>query len=43
LVGGGVPSVWWLPWVQAWRAGQQPVADNAPRQARRLLSDLRKA
>jgi len=43
LVGGGVPSVWWLPWVQAWRAGQQPAADNAPGQARRLLADLRKA
>lgn len=43
LVGGGVPKVWWLPWVQAWRAGQQPAADNAPRQARRLLADLRRA
>lgn len=31
------------PRVQAWRAGEQPAADNAPRQARQLLSDLRRA
>lgn len=40
LVSGGVPRVWRLPWVEAWRTGE-PVSDTAPKAARRLLDDLR--
>ena len=24
LVAGGVPAVWWLPWIEAWRIGEVP-------------------
>ena len=41
LVAGGVPAVWWLPWIEAWRIGEVPAADNAPKVLRRLLDDLR--
>lgn len=41
VIGGGVPRVWWLPWVQAWRVGEVPSPANSPKQARRLLADLR--
>jgi hypothetical protein len=40
VVAGGVPRVWHLPWVEAWRVGDlDPAA--APRQVRRLLHDVR--
>ena len=41
LIGGGVPQVWSLPWVEAWRAGEPPRAANSPREVHRLLTDLR--
>jgi len=41
LIGGGVPRVWSLPWVEAWRTGQAPVPANSPDEVRRLLDDLR--
>jgi hypothetical protein len=41
LVAGGVPAVWSLPWVEAWRVGEPPAPDNAPRVVRQLLADLR--
>ena len=41
LVAGGVPAVWSLPWVEAWRAGEPPAPVNAPKVIGRLLSDLR--
>jgi len=41
LIGGGVPRVWWLPWVEAWRAGEAPTPANSPREVRGLLGDLR--
>jgi len=40
LVCGGVPAAWSLPWIEAWRLGEPPAPDNAPRVARRLLVDL---
>lgn len=41
LTAGGVARVWWLPWVEAWRAGQAPAPANSPRAVRGLLGDLR--
>ena len=41
LVAGGVPAVWSLPWIEAWRVGNPPGPANAPKVARRLLEDLR--
>jgi hypothetical protein len=41
VIGGGVPRVWSFPWVGSWRAGEVPSRANSPRQAERLLADLR--
>jgi hypothetical protein len=41
VVSGGVPRVWSFPWVEGWRAGEVPSRANSPRQAERLLADLR--
>ena len=41
VVSGGVPRVWSFPWVESWRAGEVPSRANSPRQAERLLADLR--
>jgi hypothetical protein len=43
VVSGGVPRVWSMPWVESWRAGEVPSRANSPRQAERLLADLRSA
>jgi hypothetical protein len=40
VVSGGVPRVWWLPWVESWRVGEVPSRANSPREAERLLEDL---
>ncbi len=41
LIAGGVPAVWSLPWIEAWRVGETPAPHNAPKVARQLLEDLR--
>ena len=41
LIAGGVPAVWSLPWIEAWRVGEPPAPHNAPKVVRRLLEDLR--
>ena len=41
LVGGGVPAVWSLPWIEAWRVGEPPGPQNAPKVVHELLEDLR--
>ena len=41
LIAGGVPAVWSLPWVEAWRVGDPPGPANAPKVLSRLLEDLR--
>ena len=41
LVAGGVPAVWSLPWIEAWRVGEPPGPQNAPKVVRMLLEDLR--
>jgi len=41
LIAGGVPAVWSLPWIEAWRVGEPPAPHNAPKVVRQLLEDLR--
>jgi len=41
LVAGGVPALWSVPWIEAWRVGEPPAPHNAPKIVRRLLEDLR--
>jgi hypothetical protein len=43
VVGGGVPRVWSLPYVPAWRLGQEPRRANSPKQAGELREQLRAA
>ena len=40
LVAGGVPAVWSVPWIEAWRVGDPPGPSNAPKAMRRLFEDL---
>ncbi|MGH2867162.1 MAG: DUF6668 family protein [Solirubrobacteraceae bacterium] len=40
LIAGGVPAVWSVPWIEAWRVGELPAAHNAPKVLRRLFEDL---
>jgi hypothetical protein len=40
VIGGGVPHVWHLPWVDAWRFGPVSVSDSLPREFRDLFAAL---
>jgi hypothetical protein len=40
IVAGGVPHVWHLPWVDAWRIGPIDAAAQLPKEFRQLFSDL---
>lgn len=40
LISGGVPRVWHLPWIEAWRLGEPPSADTAPRVVQTMLTDI---
>lgn len=41
VVSGGYPRTWYVPWVESWRLGDDPLLDAAPREVRRLVDDLR--
>jgi hypothetical protein len=41
VVAGGVPRVWRLPWVEAWRLGEPVCAETAPRVVAAFLDELR--
>jgi hypothetical protein len=41
VVAGGVPRVWRLPWVEAWRLGDLVCAETAPRAIATFLNELR--
>jgi len=43
LVAGGVPRVWRVPWVRAWREGEPVVPETAPKEVRRVLDDVMQA
>ncbi len=43
LVSGGVPRAWHMPWIEAWRLGETPDLEHAPKDVRTLIvsvSDL---
>jgi hypothetical protein len=40
LITGGYPRVWRVPYVQLWRVGVPPSADNLPTAGRQLHHDL---
>jgi len=40
VIAGGVPRVWNLPWVEAWRFGPATPADALPKEFHTLFSDL---
>lgn len=42
-VGGAVPRVWNLPWVEAWRLGEPVSLDLAPKEVRALMTDVEAA
>lgn len=40
VIAGGVPRVWSLPWVEAWRLGPPTIQGQGARSFRDLLNDL---
>jgi len=40
VISGGVPRVWNLPWVDAWRLGPAAPGDDLPKEYRELFTDL---
>jgi hypothetical protein len=38
VISGGVPVVWDVPWVEAWRLGELVTLDSAPKEVRALYS-----
>lgn len=40
LVAGAVPRTWFLPWVEAWRVGEEVTEATASREVRRVLTDV---
>lgn len=40
LVSGGVPQTWHVPWIESWRLGDDVALETAPREVRRLITDL---
>lgn len=40
LISGGLPRVWQLPWVEAWRLGDPPDPEQLPAAYARLAADL---
>lgn len=40
IVAGGVPRLWTLPWVEAWRLGDVPPRAQLPRDVRSVVKDL---
>ena len=41
VVGGGVPTVWRVPWIESWRTLEAVSPEAAPSEVRRLLDDVR--
>ena len=40
VISGGYPRTWQVPWIEAWRLGDEPSTEAAPREVRRLVDDL---
>lgn len=41
IVAGGVPRVWQLPWVEAWRLGEPVCTQTAPKAVTAVIDELR--
>jgi hypothetical protein len=41
IVSGGVPHVWHLPWVEAWRQGEPVSGETTPKAIVKVLNELR--
>jgi len=40
VVSGGVPQVWQVPWVEAWRLGEPVALDSSPTEVRALATSV---
>lgn len=40
VVTGGVPRVWKIPWIEAWRLGEPISVESSPRLVRAMVTDL---
>lgn len=40
VVAGGYPRTWRVPWMEAWRLGEDVSAESSPREVRRMLAEL---
>lgn len=40
VVSGGVPQVWQIPWVEAWRLGEPVNLDSSPKEVRALATSV---
>ncbi|WP_433163789.1 DUF6668 family protein [Kribbella sp. CA-247076] len=40
IVGGGVPRVWDVPWIEEWRRGEAPTPDNTPDEVFEVLESI---
>lgn len=40
IVGGGVPRVWDIPWIEEWRRGEDPTPDNTPDEVFEVLESI---
>ncbi|MEZ2390626.1 DUF6668 family protein [bacterium RCC_150] len=43
VVGGGVPHLWHLPWIEAWRFGHDLPPEELPKESRTVLEQVRTA
>lgn len=41
VVGGGVPHLWHVPWIEAWRFGHDVPPEELPKEARTVLDQVR--
>ncbi|MEV0801996.1 MULTISPECIES: DUF6668 family protein [unclassified Kribbella] len=40
IVGGGVPRVWDIPWIEEWRRGEAPTPENTPDEVFEVLESI---
>ncbi|GAA1638553.1 hypothetical protein GCM10009744_29990 [Kribbella alba] len=40
IVGGGVPRVWDVPWIEEWRRGEEPGPENTPDEVFEVLESI---
>jgi len=40
IVGGGVPRVWDIPWIEEWRRGEAPTPENTPDEVFDVLESI---